>query len=52
MVLMMVWQGGWTALSMAKKTLKSKLIFKGDYQALVHSGEIVLIVVRQGGWTT
>jgi hypothetical protein len=33
------------------KTLKSKLNLKGNYQAQVHSGQIVLVVDRQGGWT-
>ncbi len=33
------------------KTLKSKLNLKGEYEARVHSGQMVLVVVRQGGWT-
>ncbi len=32
--------------------LKTKLNLKGDYQVQVHSGQMVLMVVRQGGWTT
>ncbi len=33
---------------MAAKALKSKLNLKGEYQAQVHSGQMVLMVVRQG----
>jgi hypothetical protein len=33
------------------KALKTKLNLKGNKQALVHSDQMVLMVVRQGGWT-
>jgi hypothetical protein len=32
------------------KTLNECLKLNGDYQARVHSGQMVLLVVRQGGW--
>jgi hypothetical protein len=32
-----------------QKTLKTKLNLKGNYQARVHSGQTVLVVVNQGG---
>jgi hypothetical protein len=25
---------------------------KGEHQALVHSGQVALVMARQGGWTT
>jgi hypothetical protein len=37
-------------LSGGQKKLKSKLNLKRDYQA-AHSGQMVLMVVRQEGWT-
>jgi hypothetical protein len=41
---------GWIAWAVAKQTQwKSKT--QGDYQARVHSGKMVLVVVRQRGWT-
>ncbi len=43
--------GGWTTMRWWPKTLKSKLILKGNYQTQVHLGQIVLVVDRQGGWT-
>ncbi len=36
-------------MSGGQKTLKANLNFKRDYQTRVHSGQIVLMVVRQGG---
>jgi hypothetical protein len=35
----------------AAKDTQSKLNLKGNYQAQVHLGKIVLVVDRQGGWT-
>jgi hypothetical protein len=35
-----------------QKTLKAKLNLKGDYQARAHSGQMVVVVIRQGSWTT
>jgi hypothetical protein len=51
MVLMMAKQGGWTTVRRWPKTLKTKLNLKGDNQARLHSGQMVLVVVRQRGWT-
>jgi hypothetical protein len=50
--LMMAKLRGRTAMRWWPKTLKSKLNFKGDYQPLACSGQMVLVVVRQGVWTT
>jgi hypothetical protein len=36
-------------INSGQKTLKAKLNFKRDYQVRVHSGQMVLMVVRQGG---
>jgi hypothetical protein len=36
-------------VSSGQKTLKTKLNLKEDYQARVHSGQMVLVVVRQEG---
>ncbi len=36
-------------MSGGQKTLKAKLNLKGDCQAQVHSGRMVLVIVRQGG---
>jgi hypothetical protein len=47
MVLMMATQGGWTAVGWWSKTFKTKPNLKGDYQAQVHSGQMVLALVRQ-----
>ncbi len=44
-------QGWLGCMSSSQKTLKKSLKLKRDYQAWVHSDEIVLVVVRQGGWT-
>ncbi len=33
-----------------QKTHKYKLNLKGDYQSRVHTSQMVLLVVRQGGW--
>jgi hypothetical protein len=41
-------QGG---MSGGQKTLKAKIKLKMNYQARVHSGQLVLLVVREGGWT-
>jgi hypothetical protein len=38
-------------MSSSQKILKTKLNLKGYYQARVLSGQMVLVVVRQGGWT-
>ncbi len=35
-------------MSNGQKTLKTKLNLKGDYQAQVHSGQMVLMVFKQG----
>jgi hypothetical protein len=51
MVLVMARQGALIAVRRWPKTLKTKLNFKWDYQAQVYSGQMVLMVVWQGGWT-
>jgi hypothetical protein len=51
MVLEMARQGGWTSVWWWAKTLKTMLNLKGAFQALVHSGQMVLVVDRQGGIT-
>ncbi len=51
MVLVTARQGGWIAVRQWPVALKSKHNLKGGYQAQVHSGQIVLMIVRQGGWT-
>jgi hypothetical protein len=33
------------------KDTENKLNLMGDYQARVNSGQMALVVVRQGGWT-
>jgi hypothetical protein len=33
------------------KTLKESLKLKGDYQTQVYSSQMVLVVIRQEGWT-
>jgi hypothetical protein len=48
MVLIIAKQGGWTVVSCWPKRLKTELIVEGDYQARVHLGQMVLVIVRQG----
>ncbi len=38
-------------VSGGQKTLKAELNLKVDYQAHFNSGQMVLVVIRQGGWT-
>jgi hypothetical protein len=38
-------------MSSGQRYSKTKLNLEGDYQALVRLCQIVLVVVRQGGWT-
>ncbi len=38
-------------VSSGQKTLKESIKLKRDYKTKVHPGQMVLVVVRQGGWT-
>jgi hypothetical protein len=41
--------GRFDRVSSGQKALKTKLNLEEDFLALVHSGQMVLMVVRQGG---
>ncbi len=38
-------------VSRAQKALEKSQKLKGDYQVCIHLDQMVLVVVRQGGWT-
>ncbi len=48
---LVVMRGRLDCVISGQKTLKESTKLKGDYQAQVHSGQMVLLVVRQGGCT-
>jgi hypothetical protein len=50
MILLMARWECWTAVRQWPKTVKSKLNLKEDYHAPVASGQMVLFIVRLGGW--
>jgi hypothetical protein len=52
MVLVTAKEGGGPAVRQWPKTLKIKQNLMGDYLVRVHSGQMVLVVVWQGGLTT
>jgi hypothetical protein len=37
--------------SISQKTLEESLLLNMDYKSPVQSGQMILMVVRQGGWT-
>jgi hypothetical protein len=47
---LVVRQGRLDCVSSSQEHSMKSLKLKGDYQAHVHVGQMVLVVVRQGGW--